>query len=199
VSLSADDARDTVARFSDRAADYVKYRPTYPAEAIDDLLAGLGPPAGLIVADVGAGTGISSRLVADRGSRVVAIEPGEGMRSAAAAHPRVRWLAARAERLALVAESVDLILCAQAFHWFDPAAVLPEFARVLRPDGRLAIMWNRRSTTDPLTQGYRRAILEVGGEITAERMPFDPTVVPAGGAFSELERHAFSNVQRLDL
>jgi SAM-dependent methyltransferase len=194
-----DDTHDTVSRFSDRAADYVKYRPSYPADAIDCLLGGLGPPDVLVVADVGAGTGISSRLMADRGARVVAVEPSEGMRAAAAPHPRVSWLAARAERLALQAETADLVVCAQSFHWFDPVAVLPEFARVLRPHGRLAIIWNRRSKIDPYTQEYRQAIVDVGGETGAERMPFDPAVVPAGGAFAEAERRAFANAQRLDL
>jgi 2-polyprenyl-3-methyl-5-hydroxy-6-metoxy-1,4-benzoquinol methylase len=71
-------------RFSDRAADYVKYRPSYPAVAIDRILAGLGTEP--LVADIGAGTGISSRLIADRGVRVMAINPNAAMRTAAAAH-----------------------------------------------------------------------------------------------------------------
>ena len=81
---------DTVGRFDDRAADYVKYRPTYPAEAIDTILKGLGPPQRLLAVDIGAGTGISARLLADRGVHVIAVEPGEAMRGAAEPHDRVR-------------------------------------------------------------------------------------------------------------
>ena len=80
---------DSVTRFDDRASDYVRYRPSYPVAAIDWILEGVGPPATLVAADVGAGTGISARLLGDRGVRVLAIEPGVKMRGAAAAHPRV--------------------------------------------------------------------------------------------------------------
>jgi SAM-dependent methyltransferase len=190
---------DTVGRFSDRAEDYVKYRPSYPAQAIDAILDGLGSPARLTVADIGAGTGISARLLAHRGAHVVAVEPGEGMRTAAAPHDHVVWVAGRAEATGLRSQSIDIVLCAQSFHWFSPPVVLPELARILKPGGRLAIMWNRRSKTDPLTAGYRQAILDVGGEIAVERMDFDPTVLAASGLFSVPERYAFPNVQRLTL
>lgn len=190
---------DTVTRFSDRADDYVRYRPPYPGPAIDAILDGLGPPARLTAADIGAGTGISARLLGDRGVRVTAIEPGENMRRAAARHTNVVWMAGLAEATGLRSASVDLILSAQSFHWFRPAEALPELARVLKPGGRLAIMWNRRSRTDPLTAGYRKAILDAGAESVAERMPFDPAVVTASGLFSLPERKGVPNAQRLDL
>jgi SAM-dependent methyltransferase len=190
---------DTVARFNDRADDYVRYRPTYPDAAIAAILDGLGAPAPLVAADVGAGTGISARLLAARGVRVVAIEPGEAMRRAADPHPRVQWMAAVAEAIALRTACVRLVLSAQSFHWFRPADALREFARILVPDGRLVIMWNRRSTTDAFTTGYRQAILDVGGEIAAERMPFDPEVLASSGLFTAPARRGFANAQRLDL
>ncbi len=192
-------AHDTVTRFSDRADDYVRYRPTYPDAAIDAILDGLGSPLTLRAADVGAGTGISARLLADRGVHVIAIEPGEQMRAAAAAHPRVEWVAATAEATGLDAGSVTLVQCAQSFHWFRPVPTLAEFARILVPGGRLVLMWNRRSQTDRLTAGYRQAILDVGGEIAAERMPFDPGVVAGSGFFTAPERIAVPNAQHLDL
>ena len=190
---------ETVRRFDDRAADYVKYRPTYPRHAIDAILDGLGSPAGIVAADVGAGTGISARLLGDAGVRVIAVEPGAAMRAAAADHPRVTWVAGTAEATGLASNSIDLVLAAQAFHWFRPPEALAEFARILKPGRRLAIMWNRRSTTDPLTAGYRQAIVDVGGEIEAERMPFDPGVVAGSGLFTSAERVEFPNAQRLDL
>jgi hypothetical protein len=75
--------RDTVERFNDRAADYIRYRPTYPAEAVDAILDGLGQPERVVAADVGAGTGISARVLGDRGVRVIAVEPGEALDSEA--------------------------------------------------------------------------------------------------------------------
>ena len=190
---------DSVTRFSDRATDYVRYRPTYPAAAIAAILDGLGPPGRLVAADVGAGTGISARLLGDAGVRVIAVEPGEEMRLAASPHVNVAWVGGLADATGLRPASVNLVLSAQSFHWFQPATALPELARILVPAGRLAIMWNRRSTTDPLTDGYRQAILDVGGEIAAERMPFDPAVVPGSGLFSATERLAYPNHQRLSL
>ena len=191
--------QDTVKRFTDRASDYVKYRPSYPADAIDAILETLGAPVDLVAADLGAGTGISARLLGDRGVRVIAVEPGEGMRRAGGPHPQVTWLAGKAEATGLGSEIFDLVLCAQSFHWFRTDEALPEIARILKPGRRLAIVWNRRSTSDPLTVAYRQAIIDVGGEIEAERMPFDPDVIGGSGLFSPVERIAFPNLQRLDL
>ena len=193
------DQTDTVRRFSDRASDYVKYRPSYPAAAIHAILAGLGPPERVVAADVGAGTGISARLLGDQGCRVIAVEPGAEMRSAAAAHERLTWVDGTAEATGLGSGSVDLVLCAQSFHWFRPPEALAEFARILGPRRRLALMWNRRSATDPLTAGYRQAIFDVGGDVAAERMPFDPGVIAGSGLFAPPDRLTFPNAQRLDL
>jgi SAM-dependent methyltransferase len=193
------DNRDTVERFSDRAADYIRYRPAYPAEAVDAILDDLGPSERLVAADVGAGTGISARLLGERGVRVIAVEPGEGMRRVAEPHPNVRWVAGRAEATGLGSQSVDLVLCAQSFHWFRTTDALPEFARILKDRRRLAITWNRRSTSDPLTAGYRQAIVDVGGETAAESHTFDPAVIGDSGLFSSPERRSFPNFQRLDL
>ena len=158
------------ARFDDRASDYVRYRPSYPVAAIDWILEGVGPPATLVAADVGAGTGISARLLGDRGVRVLAIEPGVKMRGAAAAHPRVTWVGGTAEATGLATGAVGLVLAAQAFHWFRPPQAIAEFARILHQAGRLAIMWNRRNETDPLTAGYGQAIVAAGDETGAERI-----------------------------
>lgn len=139
-------------RFTSRAEDYVKYRPSYPNEAIDRIVAGLDSQA--IAADIGAGTGISSRLLAVRGIKVVAIEPNAAMREVAQAHPLVEFRDGSAEHTTLPNRSVDLVTCFQAFHWFDPQPTLQEFARILKPKGRLAAVWNNRDRSDEFTREY---------------------------------------------
>jgi SAM-dependent methyltransferase len=183
-------------RFSDRAADYVQYRPGYPSAAMDAVLAGL--PASPLVADVGAGTGISSRAVADRGVRVIAVEPNPEMRAAAAAHPRVEWRDGTAEATGLDVASIDLVLCAQAFHWFRVRESIAEFHRVLRARGRLVLLWNSRSRTDPLTFDYITAIHAVNGEHPAEQRAVPITEIDALGLFTPLSVERFDHSQRLD-
>ncbi len=179
--------------------DYVRYRPTYPGEAVRAIISGLGQPERLVAADVGAGTGISARLLGEWDVRVVAVEPGEAMRRAADPHTNVVWVGALAEATGLKSDAVGLVLCAQSFHWFQPAEALREFERILKPRGRLAIMWNRRSKSDPMTAGYREAIVGVGGDVAAESMSFDPDVITKGELFSSPQRTTFPNFQRLDL
>lgn len=193
------DDPDSTRRFTDRAADYARFRPTYPAAAIDVVLEGLGAPDDLIAADVGAGTGISARLLADRGVRVVAVEPNAGMRAAAAPHARVSWQEGVADATGLDAASVDIVLVAQAFHWFEPRAALREFHRILRPGGRLAIVWNRRSRGDAFTLGYRAALEAIDGEAPAERSEFDAAAVSASGWFENPRTHRVPNAQPLTL
>jgi len=190
---------DPTGRFSDRAADYVKYRPSYPAPVVDAILAGLPLSRGLRAADIGAGTGISARLLADRGLSVIAVEPNRAMREAAAPDPRIEWREGTAEATGLADDSLYLVLCAQSFHWFHAERAVAEFGRVLVRGGRLALVWNRRDGSDPLTAGYRQAILEVGGETSAERMEFAPEVVARSGPFAPIGRQEFRNFQRLDL
>lgn len=148
-------------RFSDRAEDYAKYRPSYPSEAIDGILSGLGKE--IIAADIGAGTGISSRLLADRGVKVIAIEPNAAMKQAATLHPLVEFKEGNAENSKLGSNSVDLVTCFQAFHWFNPEPTLKEFARILKPKGRLAAVWNNR---DPERYAERNRSDEFTAEYT---------------------------------
>lgn len=141
-------------RFSDRADDYARFRPGYPSAAIDAILEGLGDPAMLSAADVGAGTGISARLLAARGVRVTAVEPNAPMREAAVPHPGLSWCDGTAERTGLASSSQDIVLAAQAFHWFRAEEALAEFARILRSGGRLVLMMNEGVEGDPATDAY---------------------------------------------
>ena len=147
-------------RFTNRAEDYAKYRPSYPSEAIDGILKEMGQASGLIAADIGAGTGISSRLLAERGVKVIAIEPNAAMRQVATPHPLVQFRDGNAENTKLEDNSVDLVTCFQSFHWFNPEPTLIEFARILKPEGKIALIWNDRDIDgdDEFTQQHDRII-----------------------------------------
>ena len=147
--------------------DYVRARPGYPKAIVEDLAAaGLLFP-GAVVADVGAGTGISTELFLAAGYEVVGIEPNQPMREAAEAalarFPRYRSQAGSAEQTGLPDASVDLVVAAQAFHWFDPAPTRAEFRRILRPPGWVALIWNaRRATGTAFLEAYEALLLEFG-------------------------------------
>jgi len=189
---------DPTGRFSDRADDYVKYRPDYPAAAIDAMLDGLGERSRLVSADIGAGTGISARQLAERGVRVIAVEPNAEMRSAASPHPGVEWRDGTAEATGLAAQSVGLVVCAQSFHWFRPREAVAEFHRILSPGGRLALMWNVRDERDVVTRGYSEETRAVAGPQPAERRELEPGVLDSGGGFSPPRLLTFAHAQRLD-
>jgi SAM-dependent methyltransferase len=131
--------------FQSGAATYERGRPDYPAE-IDGWLRGvLGLGAGKRVLDLGAGTGKFTKYLAATGAEVVAVEPVGAMRERlVAAFPAMRILAGQAEAIPLDDASVDAVTCAQAFHWFATPAALGEIVRVLRPGGRLGLIWNVR-------------------------------------------------------
>lgn len=143
--------------FSNRSANYEKYRPRYPESAINMIFANLDLP--LTVADVGAGTGISSRLMAQDGINVLAIEPNIEMTNAAPWHPQVQFLQRTAENIPLPSATVDLVTSFQAFYWFDFNKSLQEFRRVLKPKGRLALVWNFWDNRDLASQEYCRIVL----------------------------------------
>jgi SAM-dependent methyltransferase len=186
-------------RFSDRATEYAKYRPSYPAAAIAFLLAGLDTSQPVIAADMGAGTGISSRLLAAQGVAVWAIEPNAAMRQAAAFHPNVTFQAGTAEQTQLPTACVDLVTCFQSFHWFDPALCLIEFHRILKPLGRLGLVWNTRDRQDPPTQAYTQLVQQLSSHHPAERRMVSQHPVVASPYFGTLSQHEFFWEQSLNL
>jgi ubiquinone/menaquinone biosynthesis C-methylase UbiE len=144
----------------DSAADvYESSRPGYPAEAVEWLASRLrlGPDTTLV--DLAAGTGKLTRLLAPLAGRTIAVEPVEGMRAKLASLlPEVSVFDGTAEAMPLDDDSVDAVTVAQAFHWFDAARAAAEIHRVLKPGGRLAILWNRRDFDDPAQAGMEEIL-----------------------------------------
>jgi len=130
---------------------YERARPTYPAEAVDLLAATAGLTPGSQVLDLAAGTGKMTRRLVERGLRCVAAEPSPSMREVfTRVVPGIPLVGATAEQVPLGDATVDAVVVAQAFHWFDPEMALAELARVLRPRGWLALIWNERDESDPV-------------------------------------------------
>jgi SAM-dependent methyltransferase len=124
---------------------YERARPSYPPDAVGWLVEALRLGPGVTAMDLAAGTGKLTRLLAPTGARLVAVEPVAGMRRVlVATQPGVAVLAAVAEALALRDGVLDAVTVAQAFHWFDADVAFAELARVLRPGGRVGLIWNAR-------------------------------------------------------
>ena len=143
-------SHNSTSRFSDRVDAYVRYRPTYPDELVALITRETGHGAGARVADIGSGTGISSDLLLRHGMEVYAVEPNGAMREAAermlGENERFHSIEGTAEETGLPDDSVDLVVAAQAFHWFDRDRARAEFDRILRPDGAIVLVWNSRRT-----------------------------------------------------
>lgn len=150
---------DSKHRFSNRTDDYVKYRPGYPPEVLETLKTKFGLTSAQSIADVGSGTGISTELFLKNGNEVFAVEPNEPMRRTAecllAKFQKFHSIAASAEATTLPDHSIDLIVAAQAFHWFDPEPTKKEFQRILKPGGHCAVLFNdRRVGGTPFAEAY---------------------------------------------
>ncbi len=138
----------TVERFSNRVENYVKYRPNYPPEILQLFKSEMNLQTDSIVADIGAGTGISAKIFLENGNPVFAVEPNEAMRVAAADflkdYPKLTLVNGTSENTTLENDSVDFVVAAQAFHWFNPKNTRGEFKRILNDKGYVALIWNER-------------------------------------------------------
>ena len=176
--------------FADVAGAYERGRPGYPEDAVR-WLAGDEPRD---VVDLGAGTGKLTRALVSIGHRVTAVEPLDAMRAELeAALPDVHALPGSAEAMQLPDDSADVVASAQAFHWFDHANALPEIARVLRPGGRLALVWNSRDDRDPW---MARLSAIIGNEVIEESDVVP--VIAESGLFGPVEIAPFTFVQTRD-
>ncbi|MEP6743762.1 MAG: class I SAM-dependent methyltransferase [bacterium] len=141
---------NSVNRFSSRVENYAKYRPGYPSGVLEILNSDCGLTKDSVIADIGSGTGLLSELFLKNGNAVIGIEPNEFMRAKAESFLKgfanSRSIAATAETTTLPDNSIDFITAGQAFHWFDREIARREFARILKPDGWVVLIWNARRT-----------------------------------------------------
>jgi SAM-dependent methyltransferase len=158
---------DPTRRFSSRVGYYLRYRPRYPLRAAELLESEFEPGRKIVAADIGSGTGFLAELLLDRGHIVYGVEPNREMREAAerllAPYPEFRSIDGTGEETTLLAESVDLITVAQAFHWLDADRAAGEFRRIAGQDGLVAIIWNnRRIEGEPFSEEYERLVRRYG-------------------------------------
>ncbi|NHJ22164.1 MAG: class I SAM-dependent methyltransferase [Candidatus Lokiarchaeota archaeon] len=135
-------------RFSSRVENYIKYRPSYPLEIIDFLNKNKILTKDTVIADIGSGTGILTKIFLDNGNRVYGVEPNKDMRKAAenflSEYDNFLSIEGSAEATGLDDNSIDLIIAGQAFHWFDVEQAKKEFKRILKPAGYVVLIWNNR-------------------------------------------------------
>jgi len=194
--------RDPIERFSDRADNYAKFRPNYPDVMMRFLRNIVAPPA--IVADIGSGTGILTRQLLDSGYELFAVEPNDPMRAEAERilgdRPCFRSVRGTAEETTLLDRSVDLITCAQAFHWFDRARAKLEFCRILKGTGSVALVWNERlDDASELNRKYDEILRRWAPEypnLSHRRVGLEE--MRTFFAPGEFELHTFPNDQSLD-
>jgi SAM-dependent methyltransferase len=194
---------DPTTRFSDRVADYVRYRPAYPNSLLTALREEIGIAPGMAVADVGSGTGISSELLLRTGCDVFAVEPNREMRVAAETRlgnePRFHSVAGRAEATTLEDSSVDAVAAGQAFHWFSTRDARTEFIRILRPGGITALFWNtRRAEGSPFLSAYEHLIRVFGTDYSrVDHRNVDASALRAffGGPY---QSRVYANAQIFD-
>jgi SAM-dependent methyltransferase len=196
-------AGSAIGAFSTKAADYATARLRYPAELFERLRASHALFAAAQIADIASGTGLFTAQLLDRGYAVTAIEPNAAMRAVAdaalAKHRKYRSIAASAEATTLADASLDLITAAQAFHWFDIAAVRREWLRVLKPHGRVVLVWNTRPLSDPLQKELDDLLGEFGGRRQAalDRRQ-DLAKVPSFFVAASFEHFELAHAQELD-
>jgi SAM-dependent methyltransferase len=158
---------DSTKRFSNRVDNYVKFRPGYPDEVLAFLRKEYKLTSSSTIADIGSGTGIFTKLLLEEGYQAYAVEPNDAMRIAAenelSGYKGFKSVNGTAAATGLPAKNIDLIVCAQAFHWFNNAQTRHEFERILKDTGNVALIWNNRITnSDAFSIAYDELLKKDG-------------------------------------
>jgi ubiquinone/menaquinone biosynthesis C-methylase UbiE len=188
-------------RFSDRVENYVKYRPSYPAEIIPFLEKYYNLRNDKRIADIGSGTGIFSELFLRSGYPVIGIEPNDHMRKAAEIrlgnYSGFSSRKHRAEQTGLKTHSLDFITVAQAFHWMEPVQTKKEFFRILKPEGHIVLAWNIRLRHSPFLQDYHALRQKFAIDYKENKM-VDEEIIHIFFHPMLVRMHSFPNIQHLD-
>jgi len=189
---------DPKKRFSSRVENYIKYRPSYPLEIIDFLKEKKILLEDTVIADIGSGTGILTKIFLDNGNQVYGVEPNKDMREAAEkllqGFTNFSSLEGSAEFTRLEENCIDLIIVGQAFHWFDVEETKREFKRILKPNGNVALIWNNRGKSGTgFNSSYENFILKYGTDYR-EIKKNDGNV----DLFFKYQKETFYNFQELD-
>ncbi len=185
-------------RFSSRVENYIKYRPSYPLKIIDFLKEERILANDTVIADIGSGTGILTKLFLDNGNQVYGIEPNKDMRDAAEKnlqeYTNFSSLEGSAESTGLKEDCINLIIAGQAFHWFDVRGAKREFKRILKPNGNVALIWNNRGKTgSDFDISYENFILKYGTDYKEVRKNEKNVDL-----FFNYQKETFNNFQELD-
>jgi SAM-dependent methyltransferase len=192
-------------RFSGRVESYRHYRPGYPEEIVDQLRRECGLKPDAAVADVAAGTGLLAEIFLRAGFLVTAVEPNPEMRAVCSEleqnHPKLRCVAGTAEATGLPDHSADLITVGQAMHWFDLERTRAEFARILRPGGWCAVVYNNRKMSgDAFHEAYERFMLDFGIDyLSVKEQHVGRRRLAQFFAPAEMRCSTFANAQQLTL
>ena len=196
-------SRNPQSRFSDRVADYVRYRPSYPPALIDFLEKEANLKPGHRIADIGSGTGKLTELLLQRGWEVFAVEPNKEMRDAAerllGAYSNFHSLNGKAELLPLPYDNFKLLTIAQAFHWVDPVKFRAEAREILASRGKAALIWNSRRRDLPLMKDYDELLVEMVPEYERDmEKSEDLEKIKAFFGHEKFHHRTFSYRQTLD-
>ncbi|MGO9245285.1 MAG: class I SAM-dependent methyltransferase [Verrucomicrobiia bacterium] len=192
-------------RFSSRVENYIKYRPGYPSAVVDTLTSDCGLTEKSIVTDIGSGTGILSELFLKHGNPVLGVEPNREMREAGERllkhYPNFTSVNGAAEATTLADRSVDFVTAGQAFHWFDRKQARKEFARILKPNGWVALIWNdRHIETSPFLCAYEELLQKYGTDYRqVNHRNIDVEAITAFFAPQSFTRREFESQQVFEL
>jgi SAM-dependent methyltransferase len=194
---------DNTQRFSNRVDNYVKYRPSYPKEIILFLAEEIGFTKNFVIADIGSGTGILSKIFLKNGNTVFGVEPNAPMRNKAEGllkdYSNFKSTDSTAEQTTLQNESIDLITAAQAFHWFDVDKTKREFKRILKHNGFCCLIWNERLNNSGFLKAYEQLLKDYSTDYTkVDHKNVNDKKIEAFFSPNIVTKKSFSNKQVFD-